>query len=68
MSIFKKLLLLVSSTIFILVGALCFLGYFSISGMGDETAQQQLLVYSNVFQEKIDSFMQTQEILASSLQ
>ena len=68
MSIFKKLILLVSSTIFVLVVGLCLLGYFSISEIANDAAQRELLVYSNVFQEKINSAKQAQESLAHGLQ
>ena len=68
MSIFKKLILLVGSTISVLVVALCLLGYFSISETANDAAHRQLQVYSNVFQEKINSAKQAQESLAYSLQ
>lgn len=68
MSIFKKLLILVSATIVCIVLTLCCMGYFLISGMGDNLARSQLVVHSNIVQNEIESIMQTQSGMGDVLQ
>ena len=68
MSIFKKLLLLITTTILCLIITLCLLGYYLISSTGDENAQQDLAVYSNIVQEKVDSSLQAMLTLGEQLQ
>ncbi|MCL1916175.1 MAG: methyl-accepting chemotaxis protein [Desulfovibrionaceae bacterium] len=68
MSIFKKVLLLVSLTIGVLIISLCTMGNIFISKMGDESTRSQLLVYSDVMQKEIDSALQAQETFGNLLQ
>ena len=67
MSIFKKMLLLIAATISVLIIALCAMGYILISKMSDESAKNQLLIYSDLVQQEIDRTMQSQETLADIL-
>ena len=68
MSIFKKLILLVTITVSILIIALCGVGYFLISNMGNTTAREQLAVYSNVVQDEVNVALQAQTTFADILQ
>ncbi|SBW10824.1 Methyl-accepting chemotaxis sensory transducer [uncultured delta proteobacterium] len=68
MSIFKKLILLVSATISCLIIALCLTGYFLISGTGNDSAKSQLAIYSNVVQQEIEISMQAQKTFGGILQ
>ncbi len=67
MSIFKKILILVSAAIAVLVIALCLAGYFLISAMGNNSAQSQLIVYSDVLQQQIDTALQAQSVIGGIL-
>lgn len=67
MSIFKKLLLLVLSTITFLVVALCVVGYILISSTGDEAARGQLMTYSSVVQKQVETALQAQETFGGIL-
>ena len=60
MTILKKLLLLVSSAIVLLLAALCGTGYFAIQDTGNEASRTQLITYSSVMQQQIEVAMQAQ--------
>jgi methyl-accepting chemotaxis protein len=68
MSIFKKLIILVAGTISCLIAALCLVGYVLISGLGNDSAQKQLLIYSDVVQQEIDRLLQSYGVFAGLLQ
>jgi len=60
MSIFKKIIILVSCAIFILVTALCLTCESLISGMGDKSYREHLVVHSNVIQQNLDDLLKSQ--------
>ena len=68
MSIFKKLLMLVSVTISVIVIALCVMGYILVSSMSAEVAQTQLIAYSDVVRKEIDNALLYQETFGAILQ
>ena len=67
MSIFKKMLLLIAVTISVLIIALCSMGYIFISKMSDESARNQLLIYSDLMQKEIERTQQSQETFGDIL-
>ena len=68
MSIFKKILLLIAAAISVLVIALCATGYVLISKINYESAQDQLLIYSDVVQRDVDKALQSLEDFGTLLQ
>jgi len=68
MSIFKKMLILVSTTIGVIVCALCIMGYFFVSNMSTEITRSQLLAYSDVVQKEVDNTLQAVKTFGHILQ
>jgi methyl-accepting chemotaxis protein len=68
MSIFKKMLILVSTTIGVIVIALCIMGYFFVSNMSTEITRGQLLAYSDVAQKEVDNTLQAVKTFGHILQ
>ena len=68
MSIFKKIVILVSSAIVILGVVLCITCEIIISSMGNKAINEQLLVSSDVVQREITGLSEAQSILGRILQ
>jgi methyl-accepting chemotaxis protein len=64
MSISKKLILLVSFTVLILVIALCLTGYLIINSSSNETALRQLKIFQESVEDSIKQKLEMQEVIS----